>query len=340
MFHTLPYRCTTGASVRSPSIALWGELLGDMGELDKQSLTYRTDALEQATELIGHVNVSLYVNADTASLSFWYVRLEDLAPDGSVTLVTGGALNAAQRNNSENPTPLAPQTNYTLVLSMHWTAYEFAAGHIIQVAISNSLFHMSVGSAQRFQAMVLVDAENTFFELPIVPRSPTPPEVPSFINDVPAPVPFRGGGCMFAERQLSDVTERDPTTNDTITRISDHQWQNIGGNVIEQSLEQQFVANDVDPARFSFLGEARHAIRFMSYPVQVIDGSTVCANDVPPTAVPGKGDTGFRVLELVTRTNVTTDANNFYVLVQRQLTDSGVTVANKTFQSTYRRVFQ
>jgi uncharacterized protein len=55
------------------------------------------------------------------------VRLEDVGPDGAVTMVMGAALNGAERDSMRDPKPLAVGENYPLT---------------VRVAISNALWPM------------------------------------------------------------------------------------------------------------------------------------------------------------------------------------------------------
>ena len=66
----------------------WGELTADQRDADAWSLTFDSGPLEADTEILGFPRVELCGNADAAPLH-WFARLGDVAPDGTVTLVTG-----------------------------------------------------------------------------------------------------------------------------------------------------------------------------------------------------------------------------------------------------------
>src|SRR5882672_2366313 len=65
----------------------WGELLTDQRPVDAFSLTYDTVPLKEDLALLGRPHALLQASA-SAPLANWFVRLSDVAPDGSVTLVT------------------------------------------------------------------------------------------------------------------------------------------------------------------------------------------------------------------------------------------------------------
>ena len=68
----------------------------------------------------------LQVAAD-APLADWFVRLEDVAADGSVTAITGSGINGAQRRSEEHPEPLVPGTEYTLELDLYFSSWVWIA---------------------------------------------------------------------------------------------------------------------------------------------------------------------------------------------------------------------
>jgi uncharacterized protein len=85
------------ASVRSlryvPSAGIaaghwWGELTGDQRDADAWSLTFDSAPLDSDLEILGFPRIELCGSADAAPLH-WFARLSDVAPDGTVTLVTG-----------------------------------------------------------------------------------------------------------------------------------------------------------------------------------------------------------------------------------------------------------
>jgi putative CocE/NonD family hydrolase len=98
----------------------WGDPTGDMEPVDAGSLVYDSDRLAEAVEIVGFPRVRLKVSAD-AKLAHWIVRLEDVHPDGQVSLVTGAALNGAQRHSRLNPQPLKPGRIESLELPLHFT---------------------------------------------------------------------------------------------------------------------------------------------------------------------------------------------------------------------------
>jgi predicted acyl esterase len=120
----------------------WGELLTDQRPVDAYSLIYDSPALTEDFAILGIPRVSMQVTAD-APLANWFVRLSDVAPNGSVTMVTGAGINGAQRDSMANPKDLAPGTPYPLSLDLHLASWVFPVGHRIRIAVSNALWPMN-----------------------------------------------------------------------------------------------------------------------------------------------------------------------------------------------------
>ena len=67
----------------------WGELTVDQRAADAFSLVFDSQPLVEDVEILGFPLVELHGSADAEPLH-WFGRLCDVAPDGTVTLVTGG----------------------------------------------------------------------------------------------------------------------------------------------------------------------------------------------------------------------------------------------------------
>ena len=119
----------------------WGELLSDPRPVDAFSLVYDSAPLEHEVAILGRPHALLRASA-TAPLADWFARLSDVAPDGTVTQITGAGLNGAQRESMTEPRDLEPGKVYPLDIEMHLTSWVFPKGHRIRVAISNALWPM------------------------------------------------------------------------------------------------------------------------------------------------------------------------------------------------------
>ncbi len=73
---------------------------------------------------MGRPHALLCASAD-APLANWFARLSDIAPDGTVTQITGAGLSGAQRDSMSDPKPLEPGKFYDLDVKMHLTTWSF-----------------------------------------------------------------------------------------------------------------------------------------------------------------------------------------------------------------------
>jgi uncharacterized protein len=119
----------------------WGDPMPDQRPADALSLIYESEPLEQEIQLLGRPRANLRASA-SAPLANWMVRLSDVAPDGTVTLITGAGQNGAYRRSSMQPEPLTPGETVSLDIPLHFTSWIFEPGHRIRVAVSNALWPM------------------------------------------------------------------------------------------------------------------------------------------------------------------------------------------------------
>ena len=146
MLSTEPSKPGTNQLRYVPSIGVeagfwWGELLTDQRPTDAFSMTYDSAPLTQELTVLGRPHALLRAGA-SAPLADWFARLCDVAPDGTVTLVTGAGLSGAQRESASDPKDLEPNHIYSLDIEMHFTTWTFPRGHRIRLAVSNALWPM------------------------------------------------------------------------------------------------------------------------------------------------------------------------------------------------------
>jgi putative CocE/NonD family hydrolase len=121
-----------------------------MATNDRKALTYTTEPLTAAVEVIGHpvVHVWLTCSADDVDV---FAYLEDVDPAGRSTYITDGCLRASHRRLSQAPynrldlpylrsfqadaQPLSDEP-VELVFDLLPTAQHFKAGHRIRLALT------------------------------------------------------------------------------------------------------------------------------------------------------------------------------------------------------------
>ena len=147
----------------------WGELLSDPRPVDAFSLVYDSAPLPDEVAILGRPHARLRASA-SAPLADWFARLSDVAPDGTVTQITGAGLNGAQRESMSEPRDLEPGKLYPLDIAMHLTSWVFPKGHRIRVAISNALWPMMLPTPYAMTtSLELGGNEGSKLVLPVVP---------------------------------------------------------------------------------------------------------------------------------------------------------------------------
>ena len=165
--HTL--RCIPSTGIEAGF--WWGDLTVDQRPIDAQSLVYDSEPLSEEVAILGLPQAVISATS-TAPLADWFVRLEDVTPDGAVTLVTGGGLAGAQRNSSSNPESLKPAWPYDFHVPLHFTSWLFPKGHRIRVAVSNALWPMIWPTPYSLSTTLhLGEEEGSRIVLPVVPAT-------------------------------------------------------------------------------------------------------------------------------------------------------------------------
>ena len=102
-------------------------------------ILFETPALTEAVEIVGRIFGHLYITSNCTDTDFT-VKLTDVYPDNRSMLVTDGSLTVRNRFNYTSEAFLSGNQNdvYEILIDCWSTAYTFASGHKIRVAISSS----------------------------------------------------------------------------------------------------------------------------------------------------------------------------------------------------------
>ncbi len=285
----------------------WGDPTGDMRHEDAESLVYDSEILGEALEIVGFPRIRLRVSADV-KLAHWIVRLEDVHPDGSVSMVTGGLLNGAQRNSRLYPEFLTPGEIYEIDFPLHFTTWTFKPGHRIRLAVSNALFPMIWPTPYPMTTQLYLGNEATNLELPVVPYAERP------VPDFPPPEPREERPDAWPLESLGwpykHVVTRDLDRGTTAVELEAERRWKIQGTRYASVEKVAYQTNDSDPARSSFFGEGGHTI-------QIDD----------------------RILELRFFVSVVSDENEFHVKIIRQVFEEGKLVRSRRWEASLPREF-
>ncbi|MCG7202693.1 CocE/NonD family hydrolase [Streptomyces arenae] len=113
-----------------------GDLPPDQREEDGRSVCFDSEPLAERVEILGRPRVRLRLDSATARAHV-IVRLCDVAPDGSSTLVTRGVLNLLSRHGRDRVVEWTPGTYEDVEVELTGNGYAFPPGHRIRVAVSD-----------------------------------------------------------------------------------------------------------------------------------------------------------------------------------------------------------
>jgi len=286
----------------------WGDLAPDQRPSDEKSVPFQTSALEKDIAVLGMPEVRLHASPGSP-LTNWFVRLEDLAPDGSTTLVTGGGLSGAQRGSRTAPSPTVVGQSYDLIIPLHFTSWVFPVGHRLRISVSNSLWPMIWPTPYSMTSHLRIPLPGqTNLSLPVVERA-------------------KLESIAFAKSEESDSlpelhSEGDllpgtlTVTRDAAKHTTTVDWHGEERDFYpfgEEETKERLVhtVNVKRPAEASVHGEASMAVKLK-------DGTLLWS----------------------TTLDLRSDEKNFYYEYTRELRQDGKLIRTKTWRETVPRDFQ
>jgi predicted acyl esterase len=251
----LPYRAATGIVLGY----WWGEPTGDMREVEGSNLVYQGPILEEELRIAGFPRVHMRASVN-APLAHWVARLEDVWPDGRVSLVAGAVLNGSQRESRLDPKPLVPGEEYDLALDLHFTTWTFRPGHRIRLTVGNAAFPMIWPTPNPMTMQLKVGSGETRLELPLLlPKkslapSFLPPEPREELRDVEE-VSGSPSGVLGQQQVVYDLTKH--TVCVTAEAEDLLRMKNLEIRTLSRT---EYQTNELDPADSRFLGVREHQL--------------------------------------------------------------------------------
>jgi hypothetical protein len=307
--HLLRTAPSTGIEPGGP--VLWfGDVAADQRPADAFSLVYETPPLDRDVEILGLPAARLRVSAD-APLAQWFVRLNDVAPDGTVTLVAGAGFNGAHRESARDPKPLEPNKPFSLDIEMHFTSWVFPKGHRMRLAVGNTQWPMIWTTPYPMTtSLYLGGADATRLILPIVPPGERPrPQFQPPVPDEPSPLVYESleDGTPSGYGEIASI-DRNPQQHSTrVTSTNAYATRYPWG---EERYSEKFVheTEDLHPEKTSVRGEYSTTVK------------------LPDRTLRWESTVLFR-----------SDLRNFYYTGVRRLLKDGVLLREKKWEKTFPR---
>ncbi|MFO0227013.1 MAG: CocE/NonD family hydrolase, partial [Gammaproteobacteria bacterium] len=145
----------------------WIDVAPDQRPGDATALVYESAPFTSELQILGQPVAQLVTSID-ARRANWFVKLSDVAPDGTTTLITGGALNGAHRESSTAPTMMEPGKRYSRSVPLLATSWIFQPGHRLRISIANALFPAYWPSAEPLTMSLEVGQGGSTFTLPVI----------------------------------------------------------------------------------------------------------------------------------------------------------------------------
>lgn len=235
----------------------WIDVAPDQREGDSTALVYESTPLSSELQILGSPVASLLSSVDVDHAN-WFVKLSDVAPDGTTTLVTGGGLNGAHRRSSVEPEALVAGTRYPLDVKLLATSWIFQPGHRIRISVSNALFPAYWPSAKPLVMKLGVGQGGSTLALPVIP-----PQSPESAEKAATAVGSRNLTVADAEAVGSGHAEttwngpvRSQILRDDLRRTTTvsrgFQWASPEG----EDVSVEITVADDDPAKASFVGRS------------------------------------------------------------------------------------
>jgi predicted acyl esterase len=309
--HKLRYLPSIGVEAGGP-VMWWGDVAHDQRGTDAFSLVYDSEPLSEATEILGLPRAVLRVAA-SATRANWFVRLSDVAPDGTVTQVAGAAFNGTHRNSARRPEDIEPGQIFPLEIEMHFTSWVFPKGHRIRLSVNNAQWPMLWPTPCAMTPSLHLGGEGgSHLVIPVAP--PGPGTAPEF--GPPTESPKLPGfesldlGTNSGYGEVSSV-DRNPQTGEvTVTATNAgatrYPW---GTETYRETIEHR--TSDAHPENTEVHGTHRMKVTLKD-----------------------------RVLLWEAGLSFTSDRDNFYYSYTRRLTENGELVREKTWTDTVPRDFQ
>jgi len=267
-------------------------------------------------EILGLPKALLRVAAD-APHADWFGRLNDVAPDGTVTLVTGAGQNGTHRKSARAPEAIEPGKPFPLEIEMHFTSWVFPKGHRIRLAVSNAQWPMIWPTPYPMTTTLWMGADASRFVLPVVPPGTSARPKPGYapLGTVEPADKLPGFEALdtetpsgYGEITWVDRNQRTGAAKIVATSSSAHRlpWGEERNN---ESIT--YEAADPSPEKPSVKGE-------YATEVKLPDRTLRCESVVV-----------FR-----------SDRANFYYSGRRRLLVNGALVREKTWEDTIPRDFQ
>jgi predicted acyl esterase len=309
----LRYVPTTGVEAGGP-VMWWGDVAPDQRPTDAFSLVYDTAPLGEDVEILGLPKAMLRVAADAPHLD-WYAKLNDVAPDGTVTLVAGAGMNGAHRASAREPRALEPGKPFELEIEMHFASWIFPKGHRIRLSVSNAQWPMNWPTPYPATASLYLGKDASRLLLPVVPPGGPERPAPSWqpIPEKGTPLPGYEAIAMETPSAYGEISsvDRNPRTGKATVLATNNSAQRYPWGEERNTEKITHEAEDGHPEKASVRGEYSKEIQLPN-----------------------------RILRFESVVTFSSDRQSFRYQGTRKLFENGTLLREKSWDKAFPRDFQ
>jgi putative CocE/NonD family hydrolase len=239
---------------------------------EAKSVIFTSAPLTEEIEVTGIPTVGLHF-ASTARTMDVIAKLCDVAPDGTVSLVTRAYLNVAHRGGFDKARLLRPGEIYPLMLAMKSTSYVFEPQHRIRLAITSAEFPTAFPTPEPGTNQVLYGGSTpSWVELPVIPKQrPMASEI-RLKELAPPPIDPPTNNCY-------EVHTDQNTGESTATREVSKQYPGLDGQIEWRQSTVARVHPD-RPAEARVESRASFQFSYQSGERCTSVGQVICHGDV------------------------------------------------------------
>jgi putative CocE/NonD family hydrolase len=271
----LAHRATAGTSGSLSWGAGWhpNGLARDLRPDEAKGVTWTTDALDEAVEIIGFpvAEVAVETAMPVATL---VARLSDVAPDGTSALVSAGVLNLTHRRSDEQPEPMIGERVERVRVPLRATGYRWAPGHRIRLTLLSGSWPVLWPSP--FPGELTIHLAGSRLVLPVIPSDVVDAPIPAFQVSAPMLREVGGGSEDAPEWRVEEDVIRGTTTvhifEGGATRLED-------GRELYTSERLRMTASDADPAHTSFATEVVYRWREHTVATEIHATGTIASDE-------------------------------------------------------------
>ena len=251
-----------------------GDFPPEQREEDALCLTFDGEPLTERIELLGRPRLRLELSVDRPN-ALVVARLCDVAPDGTSTLLSRGALNLTHRDGHEDLQPMVPGERVTVELELDVMGQALEEGHRFRLAVSTTYWPWLWPSPE----VVTLTVHSGHLDLPVRPAGSDGAAPPGF-------APAEEGPSLETETLESTPAYR-TIVYDVVGRAWTLEFNHDGRErerLVDQDLELESdlvdrrTIRDGDPLSAEIRCERRYGVAFGRVSTRVETVSTMTAD--------------------------------------------------------------